>query len=94
MPATRILEQAPTAGTPVEIGENVDVTLSLGREPMVYTSFNADPVNGHAPLAVQFQDTSTSTVDDINQWLWTFGDGEESTEQHPGTYTLCRGPTA
>jgi len=84
VPATRILEQAPTAGTPVEIGENVDVTLSLGREPMVYASFNADPVNGHAPLAVQFQDTSTSTVDDINQWLWTFGDGEESTEQHPG----------
>lgn len=84
VPATHIFEQSPAAGTLVEFGENVDVTLSLGNEPMVYASFNADPVNGHAPLTVQFQDTSTSTVDDINQWLWTFGDGEESTEQHPG----------
>lgn len=83
VPATHIFEQSPAAGTTMELGEYVDLTLSLGREPLVYASFNADPVNGHAPLTVQFQDTSTSTVDDINQWLWTFGDGEESTEQHP-----------
>jgi glucose/arabinose dehydrogenase len=43
--------------------------------------FGADPVEGLPPLAVQF--TDASTVPDITAWLWSFGDGTTSTEQHP-----------
>lgn len=49
---------------------------------------------GIAPLMVQFQDASTGT-NPIVAWLWDFGDGQQSTEQHPvhvyetpGTYTV------
>jgi len=37
------------------------------------------------PLAVSFTDQSTGA---ITSWLWSFGDGNTSTEQHPlHTYT-------
>ncbi len=42
--------------------------------------FSATPVSGAAPLAVSFTDTSTNGP---TSWLWTFGDGATSTEQHP-----------
>lgn len=48
-------------------------------------SFGADPTGGILPLVVQFTDTST---DDPYSWDWDFGDGSQSTEQHPNhTYT-------
>lgn len=37
-------------------------------------------VKGTAPCMVQFTDQSTG---DITNWLWDFGDGQTSTEQHP-----------
>lgn len=40
----------------------------------------ADVVNGSTPLTVSFTDLSQGNPKD---WLWTFGDGEESTGQHP-----------
>ncbi|MFC1570024.1 PKD domain-containing protein [bacterium] len=46
----------------------------------VVAKFGASPVTGIAPLAVQFTDSSTG---DINTWLWSFGDGLTSAEQHP-----------
>lgn len=47
--------------------------------------FSADPLSGHAPLNVLFQDQS---LGDITSRLWDFGDGSTSTEQHPQhTYT-------
>jgi len=42
--------------------------------------FSTDITSGCAPLSVQFEDLSTGRVE---EWLWTFGDGETSTEQSP-----------
>ena len=66
------------------------VTITVLAPPAA--NFIATPLNGTAPLAVQFNDTSTGNV---TKWLWGFGDGTTSTEQHPahtyeglGTYTV------
>jgi PKD repeat protein len=54
-------------------------------------AFTGTPTSGTAPLTVQF----TSTCSDTTSYLWTFGDGTTSTQQHPshtyatpGTYTV------
>jgi len=54
--------------------------------------FAAEPLQGIAPLTVQFSDQSVGT---ISEWLWEFGDGQNAAEQHPahtyalpGTYTV------
>lgn len=44
------------------------------------SSFSGLPISGEAPLSVQFTDSSINTP---VEWLWTFGDGETSTEQNP-----------
>lgn len=44
------------------------------------SEFSADPTVGSLPLEVQFSDLSNG---DIVEWLWDFGDGENSTEQNP-----------
>ncbi|WP_317065036.1 PKD domain-containing protein [Methanoculleus caldifontis] len=47
--------------------------------------FTFAPSEGNAPLAVQFNDTSSG---DVSAWFWSFGDGNTSTEQNPShTYT-------
>ncbi|MGZ4676491.1 MAG: CBM96 family carbohydrate-binding protein [Acidimicrobiia bacterium] len=55
-------------------------------------SFTAAPTTGVAPLATQFNDTSTGVP---TQWLWNFGDGTTSTAQsplhtfsNPGTFSV------
>lgn len=55
-------------------------------------SFTASPVQGIAPLSVQFTDTSTG---DVTSRLWDFGDETTSVEQNPthtysapGTYSV------
>lgn len=50
--------------------------------------FTAAPKSGSVPLEVQFSDLSVTTADTIELWLWDFGDGDSSTQQHPThTYT-------
>ncbi|WP_211530611.1 PKD domain-containing protein [Methanocalculus chunghsingensis] len=52
---------------------------------LLIANFIANTTNGYAPLAVQFNDTSTGTP---GSWLWDFGDGGTSTDQDPlHTYT-------
>ena len=55
-------------------------------------AFTASPTQGEFPLTVQFTDQSTGS---LNFWLWNFGNGQVSTEQHPshtfssaGDYTV------
>lgn len=47
-------------------------------------SFSSSVTMGDQPLPVQFTDTSTGPQP--TAWLWDFGNGASSTEQHP-TYT-------
>ena len=56
--------------------------------------FDAEPTEGYAPLEVQFWDESTPE-EEIESWLWEFGDEETSEEQNPthvyedpGVYTV------
>ena len=50
--------------------------------------FNASPTSGEAPLTVTF--TNTSTGDPTPTYLWTFGDGTESTQTSPShTYSTA-----
>jgi PGF-pre-PGF domain-containing protein len=43
-------------------------------------AFTAAPLTGSAPLTVRFTDTSAGEPE---AWLWSFGDGATSTEEHP-----------
>jgi PKD repeat protein len=43
-------------------------------------NFSATPLNGTAPLAVTFIDLTSGSPEN---WLWNFGDGGSSIEQHP-----------
>ena len=60
--------------------------------PIPDAEFTATPLNGAAPLQVQFTDTSTNNP---TSWYWLFGDLTWSFEQNPvhiypsaGTYTV------
>jgi PKD repeat protein len=60
--------------------------------PVPVASFTGTPLNGTAPLTVQFTDTSTNTP---TSWSWNFGDTQTSTVQSPshvyttaGSYTV------
>ncbi len=46
----------------------------------VVPDFKGTPTCGAGPLEVRFRDLSTGPP---TTWLWDFGDGETSTEQHP-----------
>ena len=66
------------------------ITVRLPAPPIA--NFTATPTSGNALLSVTFNDTSANTP---TSWLWTFGDGTNSTIQHPihiytsaGNYTI------
>ena len=63
-----------------------------GRCYQLHAGFDYDPPSGDVPLAVTFTDTS---IEDIIQWDWDFGDGGTASEQNPvyvfeteGTYQV------
>ncbi|MDR2855913.1 MAG: PKD domain-containing protein [Methanomicrobiales archaeon] len=70
--------------------ENAIVVIGSGGGDQV--DFVASPTHGILPLTVQFTDVSNCNP---VRWLWEFGDGAISTEQHPkhvyknaGAYTV------
>ncbi|MFT7561370.1 MAG: vibriolysin [Flavobacteriales bacterium] len=73
--------------------------VSPGRDCVGSTNENALPAADFSTskngLTVSFGDESSDTDGTISTWLWAFGDGESSTEQHPshdyagaGTYSV------
>ncbi len=72
---------------------NIDsLPLHIRTEPPFYADFNATPLSGNSPLAVQFADQSDGR---IVSYLYKFGDGYSSTNRNPlhtyrkpGTYTV------
>ncbi len=52
----------------------------LAMAPQLHASFTQSAVFGQPPLSVSFTDTSTGQP---TSWLWSFGDGNNSTEQNP-----------
>lgn len=46
-------------------------------------NFSVSATSGCAPSAFRFTDLSTIAEGTITDWLWDFGDGRSSTEQHP-----------
>jgi uncharacterized repeat protein (TIGR01451 family) len=58
--------------------------ITVSEAPPV-AALTADPLKGYVPLEVQFTDLSEGK---ITEWLWDFGDGITSPQQHPThTYT-------
>ncbi|MDF3129955.1 PKD domain-containing protein, partial [Kiritimatiellaeota bacterium B1221] len=51
----------------------------FGYRPVPVAAFSGDLLFGCGPLTVSFTDTSLNTT----EWVWDFGDGNSSTEQHP-----------
>ncbi|NOZ46790.1 MAG: PKD domain-containing protein [Chlorobi bacterium] len=98
---------ASPAGIVYNEGGRFDVTFVVGNEfgtdtlvkenfisviTPLSVGFTSEIIEGDAPLEVAFADSS---VGQINNWLWDFGDGTTSTEQNPvhifqipGTYSV------
>ena len=49
-------------------------------------NFTADPTEGTAPLAVQFNDTSKGGLAAPTSWLWNFGDGSQGSTVQNATH--------
>jgi PKD repeat protein len=69
------------------------LVLTLGAPPQPpVAEFTGAPLDGEAPLAVQFTDLSSNAP---STWSWSFGDGASATQQSPthvyatpGTYAV------
>ncbi|WP_408648090.1 PKD domain-containing protein [Thiocapsa bogorovii] len=71
--------KATAADRSLDSSFSEEVTATIPHEAP-QASFNLSGSAGVAPLALSFVDTSTGQVD---QWQWTFGDGQTSTERSP-----------
>jgi hypothetical protein len=72
-----------------------DGEIHVLNPPEPIAEFAVSTVSGLVPLTVQFTDESVDGGPPISSWLWSFGDGETSTEQNPlhiyaapGIYTV------
>jgi PKD repeat protein len=82
-----------TTSTTTTTNTTTTTTVTTTTPPVpVYANFTANPTSGYTPLTVQFTDLSTGPV---NNWSWTYGDGNTSYVQNPlysypisGNYTV------
>jgi len=89
--SARILWQSGSDVSSAGVVTPVTTTTTAG-PPTINPDFSGTPTWGYVPLTVQFTDASVGPVD---QWNWTFGDGNVSslkspqyTYPAPGTYTV------
>jgi len=89
--SARILWQSGSDVSSAGVVTPVSTTTTAG-PPTINPDFSGTPTWGYVPLTVQFTDASAGPVD---QWNWTFGDGNVSTLKNPqytypapGTYTV------
>lgn len=75
-------------------GEIIDTYMVDVASPLNYAP-SSDFIRGCVGLDCTFTDTSSDTDGSITGWLWDFGDGATSTQQHPlhsyaaaGSYTV------
>ena len=66
----------------------LSITVREPTDPPVASLWYSSP-RGEVPFGVQFKDTSTGGSP--RSWLWEFGDGTTSTEQHPTHVYLAPG---
>ncbi len=78
-------------GSGLEDVESKTRYVQVSDDPLI-AAFSANPTAGPAPLTVHFTDDSYG---EVTGWLWHFGDGVTSTQQHPvhtyathGSYTV------
>ena len=91
-PTPFLSDGTPGGLTIYNIGLTDDGTqMQFTLKPLL-ADFSAAPVEGQAPLAVNF---SNQSVGQITSYLWNFGDGNTSTQENPthvyaapGTYTV------
>jgi PKD repeat protein len=79
-------------GTPKRVATLAGALLLLLASPaagQVVADFSADVVSGTSPLTVSFTDLSTGGP---SAWIWDFGDGNGSNEQHPSHTYGAGGP--
>lgn len=89
-----ILKSTAIDNSGVTSSDEVTVKLIdgiIGGDPPV-ARFSADLLSGNEPLTVNFTDQSFNSP---TSWLWSFGDGNSSDQQHPthiynldGSYTI------
>jgi PKD repeat protein len=62
--------------------------IMVSPSPLV-VAFGAQPMEGPTPLLVNFRDDSVGST--VTEWLWDFGDGTISRDQHPShVYTASK----
>jgi PKD repeat protein len=91
-PGTYTVRLTATNAAGSDTETKADYVIVAVPTPPPQADFSADPTEDAAPLAVDFTDLSTN---EPTAWSWSFGDGNESTEQHPshtyetpGSYTV------
>ena len=66
-------------GSPTNTGAIKRITFNDGNQAPHITSAVANPVEGNAPLTVQFSGVATDVENDSLDYTWHFGDGQQST---------------
>lgn len=63
---------------PVPNVDSIEITVSSVTTVAAFSTANVCD-----PLPVTFSDSSSTNFGGISSWLWNFGDGDTSTQQHP-----------